>query len=176
MPPLFEKASGLTESIIGAAIEVHRDKKPGLIEAIYEWCLMKELKLRGLNCVSQQTVLIESQGFTREERLRVDLLVGTLRIGGSEERGEGHPDPQNATLELHEVAEGTAWAAHQFPRAESQRRHRPVDPARSRPVKPRLQQEAAELAESSFFVSSAIACSIGDRRPEASARRNLGRL
>jgi hypothetical protein len=33
---LFEKASGLTESIIGAAIEVHRDKGLGLIESIYE--------------------------------------------------------------------------------------------------------------------------------------------
>jgi len=36
MHPLFEKASGLTEIIIGAAIEVHRDKGPGLIESIYE--------------------------------------------------------------------------------------------------------------------------------------------
>ncbi len=28
MHPLFEKASGLTETIIAAAIEVHRDKAP----------------------------------------------------------------------------------------------------------------------------------------------------
>ena len=69
MHPLFEKASGLTETIIAAAIEVHRDKGPGLIESIYEWCLMKELELRGLNCVSQQTVLIEYKGFTRQEPL-----------------------------------------------------------------------------------------------------------
>jgi len=41
--PLFENASALTETIIAAAIEVHRDKGPGLIESIYEWCLMKEL-------------------------------------------------------------------------------------------------------------------------------------
>jgi hypothetical protein len=41
--PLFEKASGLTEKMIAAAIEVHRDKGPGLIESIYEWCLLKEL-------------------------------------------------------------------------------------------------------------------------------------
>jgi len=75
MHPLFERASGLTEPIIGAAIEVHRDKGPGLIESIYEWCLTKELGLRGLNCVSQKTVLIEYKGFTREEPLRFDLLV-----------------------------------------------------------------------------------------------------
>ena len=52
MHPLFEKASGLTETIIAAAIEVHRDKGPGLIESIYEWCLVKELELRRLKSVS----------------------------------------------------------------------------------------------------------------------------
>jgi GxxExxY protein len=75
MHPLFEKASGLTGTIIAAAIEGHRDKGPGLIESIYEWCLTKELGLRNLNCVSQKTVLIEYKGFTREEPLRFDLLV-----------------------------------------------------------------------------------------------------
>ena len=75
MHSLFEKASGLTETIIAAAIEVHRDKGPGLIESIYEWCLLKELGLRGLECVSQQFVPIEYKGFTREEPLRFDLLV-----------------------------------------------------------------------------------------------------
>ena len=43
---LFPKASKLTESVIGAAIEVHRDEGPGLIESIYEWCMMRELELR----------------------------------------------------------------------------------------------------------------------------------
>jgi GxxExxY protein len=75
MHPLFPKASKLTESIIAAAIEVHRDKGPGLMESIYEWCLMKELELRGLNCVSQKVVAVEYKGFTRDEALRFDLLV-----------------------------------------------------------------------------------------------------
>ncbi len=75
MHPLFEKASGLTESIIGAAIEVHRDKGPGLMESIYEWCLRKEFELRGLSCLSQKTVVITYKGFTREEPLRFDMLV-----------------------------------------------------------------------------------------------------
>ena len=64
MHPLFEKASGLTETIIAAAIEVHRDNEP-----------LKELGLRGLECVSQKFVPIEYKGFTREEPLRFDLLV-----------------------------------------------------------------------------------------------------
>jgi hypothetical protein len=43
--PLYAKAEGLTETIIGGAIEVHRSKGPGLIGSIYESCLVKELGL-----------------------------------------------------------------------------------------------------------------------------------
>ena len=75
MHPLSEKASGLTEAIIAAAIEVHRDKGPGLIESIYEWCLVKELSLRKMACLSQEVIVIEYKGFTREEPLRFDMLV-----------------------------------------------------------------------------------------------------
>jgi GxxExxY protein len=75
MHPLYQKASGLTEMIIAAAIEVHRDKGPGLIESIYEWCLAKELALRKLSCVNQRQVVVEYKGFTREEPLRFDVLV-----------------------------------------------------------------------------------------------------
>jgi GxxExxY protein len=75
MHSLFEKASSLTGSIIGGAIDVHRDKGPGLIESIYEWCMTKELELRGLSCITQRVVRIEYKGFIREEPLRFDLLV-----------------------------------------------------------------------------------------------------
>ena len=75
MHPLFKRANGLTEAIIGAAIEVHRDKGPGLIESIYEWCLLKELGLRRLACVTQKIVIVEYKGFRREEPLRFDVLV-----------------------------------------------------------------------------------------------------
>jgi GxxExxY protein len=75
MHPQFNKAAGLTETIIASAIEVHRDKGPGLIESIYEWCLTTELGLCGLNCLSQKVVQIEYKGFTREEPLRFDVLV-----------------------------------------------------------------------------------------------------
>jgi GxxExxY protein len=73
--PLFTKAAGLTETIIAGAIEVHRDKGPGLIESIYEWCLLRELDLRGLACASEKSILIHYKGATREEPLRFDVLV-----------------------------------------------------------------------------------------------------
>jgi len=75
MHPLFIKADGLTGAIIAAAIEVHRDKGPGLVESIYEWCLLRELELRQLSATNQKLVTITYKGFTREEPLRFDLLV-----------------------------------------------------------------------------------------------------
>ncbi len=65
----------MTEAIIAGAIEVHRDKGPGLVESIYEWCLLKELTIRELACTTQKVVLIEYKGFTREEPLWFDVLV-----------------------------------------------------------------------------------------------------
>jgi GxxExxY protein len=75
MHPLYSKASKLTETVIGAAIEVHRDKGPGLIESIYEWCLLRELELRKLSAANQKSIVITYKGFTREEPLRFDVLV-----------------------------------------------------------------------------------------------------
>ena len=75
MHPLFHRADRLSQEIIGAAIEVHRDKGPGLIESIYEWCLTKELDLRGLAYTSQKSVEITYKGFVKEEDLRLDILV-----------------------------------------------------------------------------------------------------
>ena len=46
----------LTEQIIAAAIEVHRELGPGLLESVYEVCLTKELQRR--NLFVQQQVLV----------------------------------------------------------------------------------------------------------------------
>jgi GxxExxY protein len=75
MHPEFQKASQLTESIIAAAIEVHKSMGPGLLESIYEWCLMRELEIRGLSCTNQKLLIIRYKQFTREEPLRFDILV-----------------------------------------------------------------------------------------------------
>lgn len=71
----FNKANRLTGAVIGAAIEVHREKGPGLMESIYEWCLARELGLRHLSVAQQRLLTISYKGFTREEPLRFDLLV-----------------------------------------------------------------------------------------------------
>ncbi len=75
MHPLFPQASGITHDVIGSAIEVHKDKGPGLLESIYEWCLTMELQLRGHQVKNQDRVLIRYKQFQRKEALRIDLLI-----------------------------------------------------------------------------------------------------
>jgi GxxExxY protein len=75
MHPLFKKADELSRQAIGAAIEVHRLKGPGLIESIYERCFMRELELRGIGAVNQRLVRIEYKGLVFDEPLRFDVLA-----------------------------------------------------------------------------------------------------
>ena len=72
---LFRPASELTREVIGAAIEVHKDKGPGLLESIYEWCLTMELELRGHQVQTQDDVEVQYKQFRRRYPLRFDLLV-----------------------------------------------------------------------------------------------------
>lgn len=75
MHALYEKAHALSHDVIGAAIEVHRDKGPGLIESIYERCVMHELALRKIRTVNQKPVKIRYKDLVFEETLRLDVLV-----------------------------------------------------------------------------------------------------
>lgn len=65
---------GLTEKIIGAAIEVHRILGPGLLESIYEEALAIELALRSLPFERQVEIDVEYKGHTIKGQ-RLDLLV-----------------------------------------------------------------------------------------------------
>ena len=75
MHPLYQKADRLSSEVIGAAIEVHRDKGPGLIESIYERCMLRELQLRSIPATTQKLVRVEYKGLVFDEPLRFDLLV-----------------------------------------------------------------------------------------------------
>jgi GxxExxY protein len=75
MHSLYEKADRLSSEVIGAAIEVHRNKGPGLIESIYERCLLRELELRSIPATTQKIVRVEYKGLVFDEPLRFDLLV-----------------------------------------------------------------------------------------------------
>lgn len=75
MHPLFARADGLSRDVIGAAIEVHRTLGPGLIESIYERCLLWELGLRKIRAAAQKRVKVVYKDHVFEEDLRLDLLV-----------------------------------------------------------------------------------------------------
>ena len=80
MHPLFNQASEITSDVIGAAIEVHRDKGPGLLESIYEWCFSKELELRGYRLTNQENVVVRYKQFEKEYPLKCDLLINECLI------------------------------------------------------------------------------------------------
>jgi GxxExxY protein len=65
----------LTESVIGAAIEVHRALGPGLLESAYEACLCREFNLRGLAFQRQVPLPVEYKGVNLDCGYRLDLIV-----------------------------------------------------------------------------------------------------
>ena len=65
----------LTEQIIGAAIEVHRSKGPGLLESTYEACLAYELESGGLRIARQVPVPVVYKGMSLDIAFRADLIV-----------------------------------------------------------------------------------------------------
>jgi GxxExxY protein len=71
---------GLTYQVIGAAIEVHRELGPGLLESVYEKCLVHLLKEKGLNISYQQRVPVIFRGLYLECDLRYDIMVENLFI------------------------------------------------------------------------------------------------
>jgi len=65
----------LTETIIGAAIEVHRELGPGLLESAYEECFCHELHFRGLNFQRQVDLPIAYKGLKLDCGYRLDVVV-----------------------------------------------------------------------------------------------------
>ena len=65
----------LTEHVIGAAIEVHRNLGPGLLESAYEECLCRELGMRGIHFERQLELPIIYKGEPLDCGYRLDIVV-----------------------------------------------------------------------------------------------------
>ena len=65
----------ITSTIIGAAIEVHRNLGPGLLESVYEVCLAYEFNLKKLKFNRQQLLPIVYKGVILNCDYRIDFLV-----------------------------------------------------------------------------------------------------
>lgn len=80
MHPLYKKSDGWTKKVIGAAIEVHREIGPGLLESIYERCLLRELECCKIPFRAQVPVPVVYKGETMEGPMRLDILVDDCLI------------------------------------------------------------------------------------------------
>jgi len=79
----------ISHAIIGAAIEVHREVGPGLIEKPYEEAMCHELHLRGLGFVRQRAVPFRYKGALLSTDLRTDLIVEDKGIVDLKAKVEG---------------------------------------------------------------------------------------
>jgi len=75
-----EKADMWSHKIIGAAIEVHKQMGPGLLESIYERCMMIECTSQSTPFVNQKPVGLKYKEISLEENLRLDILVDDCLI------------------------------------------------------------------------------------------------
>jgi GxxExxY protein len=64
-----------TYDIVGAAIEIHRQLGPGLLESAYERCLSRELLVRGIPFQRQVPLPVEYRGVQLDCGYRLDLVV-----------------------------------------------------------------------------------------------------
>ena len=75
-----DKANKLSKEIIGAAIEVHRELGPGLLESAYEECICHELYLRNITFQRQVLLPLHYKGLDLDCGYRLDILVDNLVI------------------------------------------------------------------------------------------------
>jgi GxxExxY protein len=75
-----ENLNGLTERVIGAAIEVHRELGPGLLESAYQRALAHEFRLTGIAFEEQKLCAIRYKDLLIEDAYRLDFLVEELLV------------------------------------------------------------------------------------------------
>ena len=72
--------NGIAYKIVGCAIEVHKQLGPGLLESVYQTCLIDELTSNGLNVQSQVFIPINYKNKNLGGTLKLDLLINDLII------------------------------------------------------------------------------------------------
>ena len=70
----------LTEQVIGAAIEVHRELGPGLLESAYQRALARELRLRKVIFEEQKLCAIKYKDLVIDDAYRLDFLINGLVV------------------------------------------------------------------------------------------------
>ena len=85
-----DRLNRLSHEIIGAALEVHREVGPGMLESAYEACLALEFSRRGLAFEKQKPLPLAYKGMHLACGFRLDFLVENLVV--VEVKAVGHVD------------------------------------------------------------------------------------
>lgn len=72
---ISEELQAISYTVIGLAIEVHRQLGPGLLESAYQQCLFYEIKKAGLKVEKEITLPIIYKEIKLDQGYRIDLLV-----------------------------------------------------------------------------------------------------
>lgn len=97
------KENQIGKEVVDAAVKVHRELGPGLLETVYEVVLAKELQARGLKVERQVPVPIVYGGVRFEEGFRADLIVEgkvILELKSVEQLNKVHPKQVLTYLKL----------------------------------------------------------------------------
>lgn len=70
-----ERYNYLGGQILDASIQVHKELGPGLLESVYQWCLMLELTSRGISVKQEVSLPVIYKGQTTGKDFRIDILV-----------------------------------------------------------------------------------------------------
>lgn len=78
--PIPAETERVAAAIVDAGLRVHKTLGAGLLESIYERCLVHELAKRGLEPRRQVAVPIVYDGMTLDGEFRIDLLVNGVIV------------------------------------------------------------------------------------------------
>lgn len=70
-----EEYNRLSKIILETCIAVHREMGPGLLESVYELCLMKEFEIRKIKAENQIPIPLIYKGFELSKDFKIDILV-----------------------------------------------------------------------------------------------------
>lgn len=65
----------ITKAVVSASFEVHKNLGPGLLESVYQKCLIQELRLKGFECRENAPVKVVYKGVELEKSFFIDVLV-----------------------------------------------------------------------------------------------------
>jgi iron complex transport system substrate-binding protein len=71
----MKELDDITGAIVDAALKIHMELGPGLLESVYEAVLARALEKRGFHVERQKVIRFEYDGMVFEEGFRTDLLV-----------------------------------------------------------------------------------------------------